>query len=137
MVKEFQDLEVWKNAKQVVISIYKFTRDFPKQETYGLTNQLRRAVNSICANIAEGFNRFHHKDKIKFYYNARGSISECKSHLLISQELGYLEKGNVNKLIEELDIIGKMLNAMINSLYLRHSSPKPQSPAPSPFSRIH
>jgi len=134
MVKEFQDLEVWKNAKQVVISIYRFTRDFPKQETYGLTDQLRRATNSICANIAEGFNRFHHKDKIKFYYNARGSISECKSHLLICQELGYLGKGSVDKLIEELDIIGKMLNAMINSLYLHHSSPKPlpQSPVPSP-----
>jgi len=117
MVKEFSELEVWKRAKGVVIQIYELTRSFPKQETYGLIDQLRRSVNSICANIAEGFERYHTKDKVRFYYNARGSISECKSHLLISGELNYIKADKVMVLIKELDRIGIMLNNMISALY--------------------
>jgi len=62
---EFKDLRVWREAKDLVLKIYKVTEQFPKKETYGLADQLRRSTNSICANIAEGFNRYHAKDKIE------------------------------------------------------------------------
>jgi len=114
--EDFYDLEVWKKARKIVTTIYQLTKDFPREECYGLTSQLRRAANSICANIAEGFSRFHTKDKIKFYYNARGSISESLSHILISQSIGYIDPRKVNDLMEELKSTRKMLNMMINSL---------------------
>ena len=116
MIKEFSDLEVWQRGKCLVREIYERTKDFPRQETYGLTDQLRRAAVSICANIAEGFERYYPKDKIRFYYHARGSLSECKSHIFIGKDLGYLTSDSATKLIEECKIIGKMLNAMISSL---------------------
>lgn len=73
MIKDFTDLEVWKLGHQFVIEIYKITRDFPKSELYGITSQLRRSASSTTSNIAEGFSRFSFKDKMRFYYNARGS----------------------------------------------------------------
>lgn len=114
--EDFYDLEVWKKAKEIVISIYQLTKDFPREEGYGLTSQLRRSSSSICANIAEGFSRFHTKDKIKFYYNARGSISESMSHILISQSIGYINSSDGNDLLNELKLTRKMLNMMINSI---------------------
>ena len=115
-------------GKILIVQIYKLTKEFPKQETYGLVDQLRRAANSICANIAEGFDRYHTKDKIRFYYTARASISECKSHLLISQELGYLPAEKNQVLLNDLNSIGRLLNNMISSLnnYARSRN----SPAP-------
>lgn len=113
---EFKDLRVWGEAKDLVSKTYRVTAQFPKTETYSLTDQLRRSTNSICANIAEGFNRFHSKDKIKFYYNARGSISESQSHLLIAVELGYVDRKIVEEMIIGFDRVRKMLNAMIRSI---------------------
>jgi len=113
---EFCDLKVWQDSKALVVRIYQLTKGFPKQETYGLTDQLRRAVNSVCANIAEGYGRHHPKEKIKFYYNARGSLYECKSHILVAKELGYLNPEVSAELLSAFDSIGRMLNAMIISL---------------------
>jgi four helix bundle protein len=120
MVNDFSDLKVWQASKKVLINIYSLTKTFPKQENYGLTDQLRRAANSICANIAEGFDRYHPKDKIRFYYNARGSASEVKSHIMISKELNYISAETSETLITELNLIGKMLNGMISSLCERN-----------------
>ena len=125
MVKEFSELDVWQTGKRVAIKIYQLTKEFPRQETYGMVDQLRRASNSICANIAEGFERYHTKDKARFYYNARGSISECKSHLLISQELNYVDEKEVANLVQELTIIGVKLNNMIASLFRAAASRNP------------
>jgi four helix bundle protein len=116
-MKDFTELKVWQDSKGLTVAIYKLTEAFPGKEMFGLTDQLRRAANSVCANIAEGFDRFHTKDKIKFYYNARGSISECKSHLLISCELNYLAKEQAQELIERFNSVGRLLNNMISSLY--------------------
>ncbi len=114
--KDFYDLEVWKKAKELVINIYGLTKDFPKEEAYGLTSQLRRATSSICANIAEGFSRYHTKDKIKFYYNARGSISESMCHILIAQAIGLISSNDGENLLNELRSSRKMLNMMIKSI---------------------
>ncbi len=75
--KNFQDVETWKKAHQWVLSIYKVTERFPKQEMFGLTSQLRRAAVSVPANIAEGFKRRGTGDKIRFYNIAQASLEEC------------------------------------------------------------
>jgi len=113
---EFTDLRVWIEAKELVLKTYKITAQFPKAEMYTLADQLRRSTNSICANIAEGFNRYHAKDKIRFYYNARGSISESQSHLMIALELGYIERSFADEMIEGFNRVRIMLNAMIKSV---------------------
>jgi len=92
MGESFEDLEVWQIGKKIGVGIYGLTKDFPKEESFGLTSQIRRAALSVPANIAEGFGRYHYLDKAKFYLNARGSLYELKSHLLIAQELGYLKE---------------------------------------------
>lgn len=116
-MKEFTELKVWQDGKGLTVAVYKLTEAFPRKEMFGLTDQLRRAANSVCANIAEGFDRFHTKDKIKFYYNARGSISECKSHLLIAADLNYLDREQANELVERFSSVSRLLNNMIASLY--------------------
>lgn len=115
-MKDFTELEVWKRANQSAIKIYKITKQFPRDERFGLTDQVRRAISSISANIAEGFSRYHTNDKIRFYYNARGSISESKSHVYLARGLGYLTDVESSELLIELESIKMMLNGMISSL---------------------
>ena len=86
-IKSFEDLEVWQKGKTLTLRIYGIVADFPKDEVYGITSQIKRAALSVPANIAEGFGRYHFLDKAKFYLNARGSLYELKSHLLIATEL--------------------------------------------------
>lgn len=74
-----------------MLAIYRITQDFPKEETYGVTSQLCRAASSITANIAEGFARYHFKDKIRFYYQSRGSAAEVQNFLILAKDLGYID----------------------------------------------
>ncbi len=92
MSNSFEDLEVWQIGKNIVMEVYQLTTHFPKEESFVLTSQIRRAALSVPANIAEGSGRYHYLDKAKFYLNARGSLYELKSHLLIVQELDYLSQ---------------------------------------------
>lgn len=115
MIKEFTDLQVWKLGHRFVIEIYGLTKDFPKSEMYGITSQLRRSASSTTSNIAEGFSRFSFKDKMRFYYNARGSISESQNHILIARDVGYLSKEYASKLISDADQIRRLLNGLIRS----------------------
>ena len=78
-IKNFYQLNAWKKGHELVLEIYKITNSFPKEERYGVISQLRRASSSVTANIAEGFARYHFKDKIRFYYNSRGSVSEVQN----------------------------------------------------------
>ena len=75
---QFQDLIVWQKAHQFVLGVYKHSKDFPKEETYGITSQLRRAAVSIAANIAEGFKKKGKPDKVRFMNIAQGSLEECR-----------------------------------------------------------
>ena len=77
-INNFYDLEAWKISHGLVLEIYKITKSFSKEEMYGITSQIRRAASSITANIAEGFARYHFKDKIRFYYQARASVAEVQ-----------------------------------------------------------
>ena len=74
MIKNFYDLTVWEESHDPSIRIYEVTKKFPPEEKFGITGQLRRAFSSVSANSAEGFGKFHFKDKVRFYYTARGFI---------------------------------------------------------------
>ena len=113
-MKTHKDLDVWKKSMDIVTEIYRVTKDFPKEEVYGLTNQMRRSVVSIPSNIAEGAGRNSKKEFIQFLYVALGSASELETQLIIAQNLAYLK--DVRQFLDQLDSIKKMLNGLINHL---------------------
>jgi len=115
-VKNFYDLKVWQDAHQLVLEIYKITKEFPKEELFGLVSQMRRAASSITANIAEGFGRFHYKEKAKFYIQSRASAVELQDHIFLSQDLDYLSKEKARNSFQQINIILKELNGLINSV---------------------
>jgi four helix bundle protein len=106
--KTFRDLLVWQKAHEFVLSVYKFTEAFPKQETYGLSLQMRRAAVSIPANVAEGFRKRGKPDKVRFMNIAEGSIEECRYYLLLAQDLAY---GQTDSLMSTLEEVSRLLNA--------------------------
>lgn len=113
MIKDFTDLHSWKEAHSLVVMIYKITKDFPKEEIFGLTNQMRRAVISITSNIAEGFGRQSYKEKIQFYYIAQGSLIELKNQLLAARDIGYMHKDCYSELSQQADLAHKLLQGLI------------------------
>ena len=87
----FEEMPVWKKGMELAQKIHIATKGLPRKEDYGLTSQIRRSALSIPGNLAEGFGRKHTKDKLNFYYAARGSLAETKSHLLYGQGVGYFK----------------------------------------------
>jgi four helix bundle protein len=98
----FQDLVVWQKAHQVVLGIYRLTGSFPKQETYALATQMRRAAVSVPANIAEGFRRRGRVEKARFMNIAEASLDECQYYLILANDLGYGETGTLKKTLDEV-----------------------------------
>ena len=98
---DFTQFSVWQRAFQLLKTIYTLTKDFPEEERYGLSSDIRRASNSIVHNIAEGFGRFENKDKSRFYKFSRGSAYEVISLLYVSSALTYLSKPMAEQLILE------------------------------------
>ena len=114
-IESFKDLIAWQKGHELVLEIYKITKAFPKEEQFGLTNQLRRAAVSLTSNIAEGFSRRSYKEKSQFYSMALGSLTEVQNQLLIAEDIGYISKQNSSKLGEETVIISKITNGLIKS----------------------
>jgi four helix bundle protein len=114
-IENFYDLEAWKKAHELAIAIYKLTRGFPKEERFELVAQMRSSVSSVGANIAEGFGRFHYKDKQKFYYNARGSCYETQNHLLLAKSLEYAGNEEIDKLFRKSEDVARLVNGLIRS----------------------
>ena len=112
-ITKFNDLDAWQEAHVLVKLIYALTNKFPKSEIYGLTSQLRRAAVSITSNIAEDFSRFHYKDRLRFYYDARGSLSEVQSELLDSREVGLMNKGDLDKVWPQTERVHLLLGGLI------------------------
>ena len=100
--KCFEDLVVWQKAHQFVLAAYQLTRSFPKEETYGLTSQFRRAAVSIAANVAEGFRKRGSADKLRFLNMAQGSAEECRYYLILSRDLGYGERPDMVTLLDDV-----------------------------------
>lgn len=114
-IKSFKDLIVWRKATDFAITIYKLTKDFPKEELYGLTSQLRRAAVSISSNIAEGFKRDTSKDKRRFYSIALGSLAEAESQLTIAERLYYIKHDAYKTILNAISELEKMLHKFIIS----------------------
>src|SRR3989344_3608913 len=115
-IKDFYDLIAWKKAHQLVLQIYAITNNFPPSEQFSVTSQLRRAASSITANIAEGFERYHFKDKVRFYYQARGSTAEVQNFLLLAKDLNFINLEECKILGEKANEVRKLLNGLIRSL---------------------
>jgi four helix bundle protein len=119
MINSYQDLEVWEKAMGLVTEIYKNTQTFPKEERYGLTNQLRRASVSVPANIAEGWGCGTTKEYMQFLRIAGGSLLEVETLMTISHNLGpgYVNAQDLQEqILQKIIEISKMINALINSL---------------------
>ena len=114
-IKHFSDLDAWKINYELVLMIYKITKKFPKEEKFGLIDQLRRAASSITANIAEGWGRYHYADKVKFFYQARGSNCEVQNFLILAKDLSYLGSDEYEKIKEKAFQGFKVLNGLIPS----------------------
>lgn len=115
-IKTHKDLLVWKKSIDLVEQIYTFTKQFPKEELYGITNQMRRCAVSIPANIAEGSGRKNKAEFIQFLHIALGSASELETHLIISQRIGFLSSNSYDEIMNALNEIIKMICGLINSL---------------------
>lgn len=112
--KSFKDLIVWQKAYKLVIEFYKMTKNFPKEEIYGLSQQMRRAAAAIPSNIAEGYGRQYNKEYKQFLSIAYGSLCELETQYLLSIDLDYLKR---NELIEGLmKKVGSMLYRMLNPI---------------------
>ena len=111
--RTFQDLVVWRKAHELVLAVYSFTAGFPKQETYGLALQMRRAAVSVPANIAEGFRRRGKADKARYMNMAEGSLEESRYYLILSQDLGY---GDNSKLMASLEEVSRLLNGYASAI---------------------
>ena len=116
-MKGHKDLDVWKKSMDLVVEAYRFTRNFPKEELYGLTSQIRRSVISIPSNISEGAARNTQKEFIKFLYISLGSSAELETQIMIAERLGYLK--GIESILNEILSIKKMLNGLIASLRKR------------------
>jgi four helix bundle protein len=116
--RTFTDLAVWRKAHEFVLAVYSFTAGFPRQETYGLALQMRRAAVSIPANIAEGFRRRGKSDKARFMNVAEGSVEECRYFLILASDLGYGDTSRLSALLHE---VSRMLNAYASAILASHS----------------
>jgi four helix bundle protein len=109
-----KQLEVWKNAMELVKAVYRQTKKFPKEELFCLTSQIRRAAVSVPANISEGSARMHSKEFIYFLRISFGSLSELETLLILALELDYLDKGNYEVLLNQIKIITVQLSRLIH-----------------------
>ncbi len=114
-----KDLKVWQKAIELVKVIYDVTITFPNTEQFGLISQIRRCAVSIPSNIAEGCGRNSNKELIHFLYITSGSASELETQIIISQELGFLEKRKSEELQEMVLEIIKMTSSLIKSIKTR------------------
>jgi len=115
-IHSFTDLIAWQKAHILVVTVYKELKLFPKEEQYGLTSQIKRAVVSISSNIAEGFSRRTSKDKKQFYYISLGSLTELQNELLVARDLNYIKKEVFIYLADKTIEVSRLINGLIKSL---------------------
>jgi four helix bundle protein len=116
MGRSYKDLVAWQKAMDLVTATYRSTTNFPTEERFGLTSQLRRAAVSIPSNIAEGQGRLSEKEFRYFLGQARGSLMEVETQLQIAQNLGYLEATQTKELLEFCAEVGRILNGLMASI---------------------
>ena len=118
-IKGYKDLIVWQKAMDFVEMVYRETKNFPKEELYSLTSQIRRAATSIPSNIAEGQARKSTAEFKHFLSFAKGSLAEVETQLLIAQRLSYINPKQLSELMDTHEQIGKMLTSLLARLSSR------------------
>ena len=113
-VQSYEDLRVWQEGIALCESVYALTRDFPDDERFGLTSQLRRAAVSVPSNVAEGWGRGSRQDYLRFLRIARGSLFETRTQVIIAQRIGLTN--TAGPLLADLDALRRMLHGLIRSL---------------------
>ncbi|HXE90358.1 MAG TPA: four helix bundle protein [Terriglobales bacterium] len=116
MTQSFRNLVAWQKSKDLVREVYVLTKSFPKDGLYGLTSQIRRAAISIPSNVAEGKGRSADRDFKHFLMQARGSLYELENQLEIAHDLEYVRPAQLQILLRQCNELGRLLNALINSL---------------------
>jgi four helix bundle protein len=116
MGESYRDLIAWRKAMNLVTAVYRETKSFPRDELYGLTNQLRRAAVSVPSNIADCQARFSRKEFHHFLSQARGSLVEIETQLTIAENLGYLTQNQTSPLLAQAAELGKILNGLMGSI---------------------
>ncbi len=115
-IQSYRDLKVWQEAMDLAEDCYRLTKQFPREEMFGLTSQIRRSASSVPANIAEGYGR----DSTKAYVNqlriAQGSLKEVETHLLLSQRVAITTTDEIGALLKRSESAGKMLRSLIRSV---------------------
>lgn len=111
---EYKDLEVWMVARKLTKLVYDTTKNYPKEEIFGLTNQIRRCAVSVPSNIAEGCGRSTSKDTIQFLFIARGSLYELETQIYLSSDLELINNENLTIILNQIIHCKKLLNGFIN-----------------------
>jgi four helix bundle protein len=111
--RTFEDLEVWQKSHHLVLEVYRVTATFPREELFGLSSQLRRAMVSVPANIAEGFVKRGKADKVRFMNIAQGSLEECRYYLRLAADLHYVQAGSGR---QEIDEVSRMLEGYVSAI---------------------
>jgi four helix bundle protein len=116
MAQHYKDLIAWQKAMDLVHAVYNITDDFPKRETYSLTDQIRRAAVSIPSNIAEGQAHYSNREFLHYLRHSRGSLAELETQLIIAQRQNYLPESPASDLLKRADELSRILSGLINSL---------------------
>ena len=115
-MQSHKNLKVWQYAIDIAVEIQEITRAYPREETFGMVSQMRRAATSISMNIAEGYARGTDKEILHFLYIASGSASELETQLILSHRFGYIGEEDSSRLSEQVTVIRKMLSSLIASV---------------------
>ncbi|MGH9777694.1 MAG: four helix bundle protein [Candidatus Acidiferrales bacterium] len=119
MIQDFTELKAWQEAHKLTLAVYKTTRDFPRQERYGVVSQLQRAASSVPANIAEGFARNPTNELLRSLSIARGSLAETRYFLLLSRDLGYLNGSALQQMQRQCESVAQLISGLAQSLRQR------------------
>jgi four helix bundle protein len=118
-VRSYRDLDIWHKAMDLAVAVYQQTREYPKDEQFGLTAQTRRAATSVSANIAEGQARRHTREFRNFLSIALGSLAELETHLEMACRLEYMASGRLESLLSSSNELGRMIHGLRRSLAAR------------------
>jgi len=115
-IRSYRDLKVWQDGMMLVEGCYRFSKELPKEELFGLTSQMRRAAVSVPANIAEGYGRDSKGSYVNFLKTAQGSLKELETHLILAQRLKFGSFDLAERLLAQCETLGRMLRALIRNL---------------------
>ncbi len=115
-INSYKDLKIWIQGIELVQVVYQLSSNFPQNENFNLTSQIRRCSVSIPSNIAEAWGRGYNKNLIQFLKIARGSLYELETQIIIAEKLNYIKKEDLNKVLELVLVETKMINSLISSI---------------------